>query len=126
VLAAQAEVVADEEGSEAGAAPRAFAEAGPAEIEALDAALFSGRARRAPLFLNRDSYRRRRVMDAARLLPLFGAALLLMPVLWAEGHSTAMGAVYLFVAWLGLIVTAAILSRRLSEPLRRRVRDPEQ
>jgi hypothetical protein len=37
-----------------------------------------------------------------------------------------MGAVYLFVAWLGLIVTAAILSRRLSEPLRRRVRDPEQ
>ena len=71
-----------------------------------------------PLFLHRDTYRRRRVMDAARLLPLFGAALLMVPLLWASGHGTASGAVYVFLAWFGLIGAAAVLSRRLSAPLR--------
>ena len=61
-------------------------------------------------------------MDAARLLPLFGTALLLLPLLWADDHSTASGAVYLFLAWLGLIVSAGVLSRRLSAPLRARDR----
>jgi hypothetical protein len=75
-----------------------------------------------PLFLHRDTYRRRRVMDAARLLPLFGAALLMVPLLWAGDHGTASGAVYVFVAWFGLIGAAALLSRRLSAPLRARVR----
>ena len=81
-----------------------------------DAAL--GAARR-PLFLHRDTYRRRRIMDAARLLPLFGTALLLLPMLWADDHSTGLGAVYLFLAWAGLIAAAALLARKLSEPLRR-------
>nr|WP_093359986.1 hypothetical protein [Tropicimonas isoalkanivorans] len=57
-------------------------------------------------------------MDAARLLPGLGAALLLMPILWARGHGTAGGVVYLFLVWFGLIVAAAVLQRRLSEPLR--------
>lgn len=77
-----------------------------------------------PLFLHRQTYRRRRIMDAARLLPFFGGVLLLLPVLWSQTHSTAMAAVYLFVAWLGLIATAALLARRLSEPLRGS--DPEK
>jgi hypothetical protein len=72
-----------------------------------------------PLFLHRDTYRRRRIMDAARLLPLFGTALMLLPMLWADDHSTGYGAVYLFLAWAGLIATAALLARKLSEPLRR-------
>ena len=72
-----------------------------------------------PLFLHRDTYRRRRIMDAARLLPLFGTALMLLPMLWADDHSTGLGAVYLFLAWAGLIATAALLARKLSEPLRR-------
>ncbi|MEM0938118.1 MAG: DUF6611 family protein [Pseudomonadota bacterium] len=75
-------------------------------------------ARRAPLFLHRETYRRRRIMDAARLLPFFGTALLLLPMLWAETHRTSMGAVYVFVAWFGLILVAALMARRLSEPLR--------
>ncbi|MEL6206659.1 MAG: hypothetical protein AAFR47_15285, partial [Pseudomonadota bacterium] len=68
-----------------------------------------------PLFLHRETYRRRRVMDAARLLPLFGTALMLFPALWEDSHTTSSGVVYLFLSWLGLIVVAAILSHRLSE-----------
>jgi hypothetical protein len=74
----------------------------------------------APLFLERETYRQRRMMDAARLLPLFGAALLLVPVFWNLGHPTSAGAVYLFAVWLGLIVLTAALARRLAAPLRRR------
>jgi hypothetical protein len=59
-------------------------------------------------------------MDAARLLPFFGTALLLLPLLWAEDHATAAGAVYLFLAWFGLIVAAGLLARRLAAPLRAR------
>jgi len=71
-----------------------------------------------PLFLPRDSYRRRRLMDAARLLPAFGAALVLLPVLWTSDHPNAHGAVYLFACWAGLIAATAALSRRLSAPTR--------
>ncbi|MDV7143506.1 hypothetical protein R3X27_12525 [Tropicimonas sp. TH_r6] len=73
---------------------------------------------RLPVFLGREIYRRRRIMDAARLLPAFGTALLLLPMLWANDHGTAAGAVYTFLIWFGLILVAAFLSRRLSEPLR--------
>ncbi|RDC71984.1 hypothetical protein DLJ49_12830 [Rhodovulum sp. 12E13] len=59
-------------------------------------------------------------MDAARLLPFFGTALLLLPLLWADEHATASGAVYLFLAWFGLIVAAGLLARRLAAPLRAR------
>ena len=73
---------------------------------------------RVPLFLGREIYRRRRVMDAARLLPAFGTALLLLPMLWAKDHGTAAGAVYTFIVWFLLIGAAAFLAHRLSEPLR--------
>ncbi len=44
-----------------------------------------GRVRRpgTPLFLQRLPYRRRRRIDAARLLPVFGLFLLLLPMLWS-------------------------------------------
>jgi len=71
-----------------------------------------------PLFLERQTYRRRRLMDAARLLPVVAAALILLPVLWAgpdqsEPARTAMGGLYVFVVWLLLILAAALMSRRL-------------
>ncbi|MFV0358860.1 hypothetical protein [Tropicimonas sp.] len=69
------------------------------------------------LFLGREIYRRRRIMDAARLLPVFGTVLFLMPILWAVERGTAAGVVYLFSVWLGLILAAAFLSVRLAEPL---------
>ncbi|RVT85302.1 hypothetical protein DXV76_05910 [Rhodobacteraceae bacterium CCMM004] len=70
-----------------------------------------------PLFLARQTYRRRRLMDAARILPVVGAVLFLLPELWASGEggaSTARGGLYLLAVWILLIVVAAALSHRLS------------
>ena len=76
-----------------------------------------------PLFLAQRGYRQRRVIDAARLLPVCGAFLLLVPVLWDVGGSAAPGdaatprlaerAVYIFSVWGLLILAAAVLGRRL-------------
>ena len=76
-----------------------------------------------PLFLARESYRRRRVIDAARLLPVFGTVLFLVPILWdlAGPHATdpeasprlAQRGLYLFAVWGGLILVAAVLAARL-------------
>jgi nitrate reductase gamma subunit len=66
------------------------------------------------VFLERQSYRRRRIMDAARLLPLIGAALLAVPLLWAnpdagtaEAVPMSHAIVYVFGVWAGLIVLSA-------------------
>lgn len=78
-----------------------------------------GRARAiAPVFLEREPYRRRRLMDAARLLPALGTALLMLPMLWDPDHRTGGGLIYLLLVWLGIIGVSAFLARRLSEPLR--------
>ena len=76
---------------------------------------------RAPLFLHRETYRRRRIMDAARILPVIGFVLILLPVLWTQGRalSTAAEAVYLFILWLLLVLAAALLSRPLRAALTR-------
>lgn len=70
---------------------------------------------RSPLFVERERYRRRRLMDAARILPVFGFLLVLLPVLWTQGGrmGTAGQAQYLFALWVLLIVAAAALSRPL-------------
>ena len=81
-----------------------------------------------PLFLARQTYRRRRIMDAARLAPVLGLILFFFPVLWATGTAvsgTAEGLVYLFAVWSGLILLAALISSRLSAPLRDAEDDPE-
>ena len=74
-----------------------------------------------PLFLARRSYRRRRMMDAARLLPLAGLVLFLLPGLWHPGETpvpdTGRGMIYLFAVWLGLILAAAALARGLAPAL---------
>lgn len=73
---------------------------------------------RRPLFLARQSYRLRRLMDAARLLPILGFFVFLWPILWGPdpnaGHATALNAVYLFVAWPGLILCAFAIARVLA------------
>lgn len=76
---------------------------------------------RGPLFVERQSYRRRRLMDAARVLPVLGFVLVLLPVLWTQGGTmgTAGQALYLFALWLGLIAVAAAMSRALSREGRR-------
>ena len=66
---------------------------------------------RAPLFLGRIPYRRRRLRDAARLLPVFGAFLLILPVLWSPPgetlRTTSNDVVYFFGVWLLLVLIAA-------------------
>jgi hypothetical protein len=70
-----------------------------------------------PLFLEREAYRRRRLADAARILPVLGLVLFLLPALWRQpgDPNTATEAVYLFAVWALLILAAALLAR----PLRR-------
>lgn len=77
--------------------------------------------RNTPLFLARRGYRQRRLIDAARVLPVFGAILLLMPVLWdASGGDPpaprlAERGAYLFAVWGLLVLGAAVLGRRLRD-----------
>lgn len=68
-----------------------------------------------PLFLARASYRRRRLADAARLLPVLGGLLWTLPLvgLAANARRTSTTGIYLFLVWLVLIVAAAVLSRAL-------------
>jgi len=71
-----------------------------------------------PMYLARETYRKRRLMDAARLLPVVGAFLFAIPVLWAEPENpaseTAREAIFVFLVWAGLIAGAFFLSRRLA------------
>ena len=66
-----------------------------------------------PVFLERETYRRRRLMDAARFLPFLGAFAFLVPLLWAGEARTAAGLAYLFAAWAVLIGLSFVISRRL-------------
>lgn len=82
---------------------------------------------RTPLFVQRRTYRRRRLADGARLLPLLGAVLFMVPLLWQtggeipdddvqalrDGNRTAWVMTYLFLVWLGLAVLSGMLSRYL-------------
>ncbi|WP_298917550.1 hypothetical protein [uncultured Roseobacter sp.] len=73
-----------------------------------------------PLFLERDGYRRRRMMDAIRLLVILGAGLWMIPLLWptqgvADGQAvpTSKALLYVFGVWWALIAISAYLARRL-------------
>lgn len=74
--------------------------------------------RREPLFLERESYRQRRTVDAARLLPVLGFVALCLPILWGGGEAgaariTSVGVIYLFGVWIVLIGSALGMARRL-------------
>jgi len=62
------------------------------------------------MFLARAPYRRRRLRDAARLLPVLGLFLLLLPLLWTSEARLALTSgdvIYFFAVWLVLIGLAA-------------------
>ncbi len=75
-----------------------------------------------PVFLERRTYRRRRMADAARLLPVIGAVLFMLPLLWldpSDGQpqtSTTAVMFFVFGAWIVLVAVAAAISRNLSDP----------
>ncbi len=72
------------------------------------------------VFLERQSYRRRRLVDMARLLPLLGVLLLLVPLLWPEADWAVVGdaqvapvpmsraITYIFAVWAVLIAGAGL------------------
>ncbi len=73
------------------------------------------------VFLERQSYRRRRLVDALRLLPVIGALLFAIPLLWPNPVDTtdpsstvsmSKAITYVFSAWAGLIIVTAVLSWR--------------
>lgn len=71
-----------------------------------------------PLFLAPTGYRQKRVRDAARVLPVLGAMLFLIPLLWTPsdapgGVGNAAALLYVFVVWAALIVATFALSRLL-------------
>ena len=70
------------------------------------------------LFLERRSYRERRMMDAVRIMPVVGLVLWMVPLLWpvepvpgevAEGTSMSGALWYLFAVWTGLILACFAL-----------------
>ena len=74
------------------------------------------------IFLERQSYRKRRMMDAVRLLPVLGLALWMVPLMWPavdladrdtslEAMPTSNALFYLFIVWTSLVVAAWLLWR---------------
>ncbi|KIN66270.1 hypothetical protein Z946_282 [Sulfitobacter noctilucicola] len=72
-----------------------------------------------PVFLERQSYRMRRMMDAVRLLPFLGVALWMVPLMWplpdangGQGTSMSVALRYIFGVWCLLPFCAWLLWRR--------------
>ena len=66
------------------------------------------------IFLERRSYRRRRLIDGLKLLPFLGAWLFMLPIFWPGAESDApqsmSGALhYVFGVWFALILACASL-----------------
>ena len=69
-------------------------------------------APRPGVFLEKRSYRRRRVVDGLRIMPILGAWLFLVPVLWPAGEGAPFMSrvlIYVFGAWMLLILASYIL-----------------
>ena len=83
------------------------------------------------VFLERQAYKRRRMRDLARAVPIIGAVLLSIPLLWnraapgGEGATTSQALVYVFAVWVFLIGLAALISRVVkSDALKQKPADP--
>jgi len=68
------------------------------------------------LLLERRTYRRARLQDAARLLPILGLILIFGPIFIRADRGTHLGTglVYYLAIWLALIILAALISRALA------------
>lgn len=70
------------------------------------------RARR--LFLGRAAYRRQRMIDATRILPVLLALIFLLPPIWRPASfSFATGTLWLGGGWLATIIVTALLHRKI-------------
>lgn len=69
-------------------------------------------------FLERQSYRRRRLIDSIRMLPVIGAVLWAVPLLWRQSEDsgtvmTSDAIIYIFMVWLLLVLGGGWLARSL-------------
>ena len=77
-------------------------------------------------FVERRTYRRRRLMDIARLAPIIGALLFMIPLLWPQPeasdasaqtayHSMSGAMIYIFSVWAALVVFSVGFSRAVRQ-----------
>lgn len=84
--------------------------------------------RTSSLFLERRGYRQRRLRDAARLLPILGAVLWAIPLLWPRGETgiaASSAILYIFGVWLVVAGLAFGVSRQLDDDSPAASRDPQ-
>ena len=65
-----------------------------------------------PIYAERQTYRRRRLGDAARLLPVLGAGLFGLPIFWQETPTTR-ALIYVFLTWALLCILSGLVAWRL-------------
>ena len=77
-----------------------------------------------PLFLERRSYRFRRLMDSVRMLPFIVLSFWMVPLLWpvhetvtAESVPMSHALRYVFGAWLAAVILCFVLWRRTSSQI---------
>ncbi|WP_202075986.1 hypothetical protein [Pseudooceanicola pacificus] len=67
------------------------------------------------VFLERRSYRQRRLADLARALPVVGLLLMLIPLLWTQGAEdgtrTSRAIYWIFGVWAVLVCASGLLAR---------------
>jgi len=65
-------------------------------------------------FLERSNYRQRRFRDGARVLPIFAAVFMILPLMWPRQQPdqslTSSGMIYLFGLWFALVAVSFVLS----------------
>lgn len=69
------------------------------------------------LFLAPAPYRRRRLIDAARLLPVFAAFLVIVPPILHTGDGaggTGAALIYLFGLWALVLLAAGVIARAMA------------
>ncbi len=70
-----------------------------------------------PVFLQKASYRQRRLRDAAKLMPFLGIVLWAIPLAWSSTDGDTPvgtnGLIYVFGVWVFLIILTGILASRI-------------
>lgn len=71
------------------------------------------------LFLERRGYMQKRVIDGARLLPIIGLVLFMVPLIWPKATEsdvieTSTSTLYIFAVWFALIVVGGFLAQRIN------------
>jgi hypothetical protein len=70
------------------------------------------------LFLERRSYTQRRIVDGARVLPILGLVLWMIPLIWPRSGApdtmeSSTSTLYIFAIWCILIVIGGFIAMRI-------------